>query len=93
MSKVIKLLTAAWAAGRTRNPDEGLLHLEDKEAQRLLDDEAGVDVTKDFTAAELKDWPVMPMTHSEPEPPVGDPEPHQSATAVEDAPKPKPAKG
>lgn len=62
MSKFIKLLTPAIVNGRLRYPAEGVLHLEDDEAQRLLDDKAGLDVTKDFSAEERKETPVESVT-------------------------------
>jgi hypothetical protein len=62
MSKFIKLLTAAIVNGTLRHPREGVLHLENDEAQRLLDDKAGVDVTSDFSADERKETPVESVT-------------------------------
>lgn len=58
MSKFIKLLTSAYVNGRMRHADEGVLHLEDDEAQRLLDNESGQDVTADFSADDRKNTPV-----------------------------------
>lgn len=61
MSKFIKLLTSAYVNGRPRRPDEGVLHLEDAEADRLLADGSGEDVTKDFSADERKAVPVQSL--------------------------------
>lgn len=58
MSKFIKLLTSAYVNGRMRHTDEGVLHLADDEAQRLLDNESGQDVTADFSADDRKNTPV-----------------------------------
>lgn len=58
MSKFVKLLAAAYVNGVLRNPHEGVLHLEDAEADRLIEVEAAVDVTKDFSADDRNDVPV-----------------------------------
>jgi hypothetical protein len=58
MSKFIKLLTSAYVNGRMRHTDEGVLHLDDDEAQRLLDNKSGEDVTADFSADDHKNTPV-----------------------------------
>lgn len=62
MSKFIKLLGPAHVNGRLRSPAEGVLHLEDGEAQRLLTDKLGEDVTADFSADDRKSIPVEAIT-------------------------------
>ena len=84
MSKFIKLLTSAYVNGAMRHPHEGVLHLTDEEAQRLLDDKAGEDVTGDFTAEERKEAPVMGLDASGTAEEAArklDPVPHQSEIA------------
>lgn len=56
--KFVKLLTAAHVAGVLRHPHEGVLHVEDDQAQSLLDDKVAEDVTSDFTAKENREAPV-----------------------------------
>jgi hypothetical protein len=99
MSKFIKLLTSAYVNGAMRHPHEGVLHLTDKEAQRLLDDKAGEDVTDDFTADDRQEVPVMGLDASGTSEEVArklDPVPHQSeippATTTETASAPEAAK-
>jgi hypothetical protein len=46
--KFIKLLNSAYIGGRLRHPHEGVLHLEDEDAQRVLDNKDGEDVSADF---------------------------------------------
>lgn len=95
--KFISLLAAALVSGRTRHPDEGVLHLEDDEAQRLIDDKVGIDVTGDFSADQRKDVPVEAITtvSGNDASKLPEPLPHQSEIAREaiaDAPEPpKPA--
>ena len=48
--KWIKLLTAAHIGGQLRHPHEGVVHLGDEEADRLIAGGVGVDVSGDFTA-------------------------------------------
>lgn len=57
MSKFIKLLGHAHVLGRLRSPAEGVLHLNDEDAQRLLDDKLGEDVSADFSADDHKSIP------------------------------------
>ena len=58
MSKFVKLLTSAYVNGLLRHPHEGVLHLEDAEADRLVESEAAEEVTDDFSAAQRKETPV-----------------------------------
>lgn len=58
MSKFIKLLTSAYVNGRLRHPHEGTLHLEDEEAQRLLENQSATDVSKDFEGSDHSDAPI-----------------------------------
>lgn len=62
MSKFVKLLTSAYVNGALRHPHEGGLHLEDDEAKRLLDNEAAIDVSSDFSADQVKETPVEALT-------------------------------
>lgn len=64
MSKFVKLLTSAYVNGQLRHPHEGALHLEDDEAKRLIDNQAAVDVTGDFSADQKKDTPVESLDAS-----------------------------
>ena len=84
--KWIKLLTAARVNGALRHPHEGVLHLDDAEAQRLLDEKAGEDVSADFADA---DAPVEHLTADAPKAQDGEAHPHQSEVAP--ATKAKPA--
>lgn len=61
-SKFIKLLTSAYVHGVPRRPDEGVLHLDEAEADRLIKIEAAEDVSKDFSADDHKDVPVQHLT-------------------------------
>ena len=56
--KFINLLTAAYAGGQLRHPHEGVLHVEDAEAEKLVTDGVATDVTDDFTAKQAKEAPV-----------------------------------
>lgn len=84
--KWIKLLTAARVNGVLRHPHEGALHLQDNEAQRLLDEKAGEDVSADF--ADAKDVPAEYMTAATPTGDGGEVHPHQAdvAPATDDKP-------
>lgn len=76
--KFVKLLTAAHVAGVLRHPHEGVLHVEDGEAERLLDDKVAEDVTADFTAKQNREAPVETGSEadgSDAEPPAN---PHQA---------------
>ncbi|WP_380873603.1 hypothetical protein ACFB49_42580 [Sphingomonas sp. DBB INV C78] len=90
--KFVKLLTHAYVGGVLRSPAEGVLHIEDDEAEKLFENKAAEDVTDDFTAKENREAPVEHITvvdgASETPP---EPEPHQSEVAPQaDEPK-KPA--
>ncbi|KQN91557.1 hypothetical protein ASE90_01760 [Sphingomonas sp. Leaf67] len=95
--KFVSLLTAAHVAGQLRHPHEGVLHVEDDAAARLIADNAAVDVTEDFTAKANKTVPVDKIESGDAASEAAPPEnPHQSeiapqtgAPAVEDAPKPR----
>lgn len=56
--KFVSLLTAAYVGGNLRHPHEGVLHVEDAEAEKLVKDGAATDVTDDFTAKQAKEAPV-----------------------------------
>lgn len=84
-TKMIKLLTPVPASGRLRYPHEGLIHLNADDAQRLLDDEAGEDVTGDFTADQLKDLPVEHITVVTGDAPTKE-QPHRHQSEIAPAP-------
>src|SRR4051812_16664863 len=62
MSKFVKLWVPAIVNGAMRQPSEGVLHLEDDEADRLIEAAAGEDVTADFTAEQRKEQPIESLT-------------------------------
>jgi hypothetical protein len=62
MSKFVKIWLSAQVNGRLRHPSEGVLHLENEEADRLIREGSGEDVTEDFTAEQLKTTPVESVT-------------------------------
>lgn len=73
MSKFVKLMTAVTVNGMLRHPHEGVLHLDDEEAQRLIDAEAAADVSGDFSDAQRKAVPVEALTLSAPAPTASPP--------------------
>jgi hypothetical protein len=82
--KFVKLLTSARVNGLLRHPHEGVLHLEDDEADRLIEGEAGEDVTDDFTAAENKKVPTESLAASDTATQAAlgsEPAPHQAEVA------------
>lgn len=90
--KFIALLTAAHVGGVLRHPHEGVLHVPDEEADRLIKVEAATDVTDDFSDKENKAAPVEHIAaegagteHADPS------EPHQSEVAPQSAEVTKPA--
>jgi hypothetical protein len=95
--KFISLLTAAHVAGQLRHPHEGVLHVEDDAAARLIADKAAVDVTDDFTAKANKTVPVDKIESGDAASEPAEPEnPHQSEIAPQaaapvenDAPRPR----
>jgi hypothetical protein len=94
--KFVKLLIAAHVAGVLRHPHEGVLHVEDDQAERLLADKAAEDVTDDFTAKQNKETGVDAIAATGGAAATApSSEPHQSEVAPQatnDAPKPKPAR-
>jgi hypothetical protein len=62
MSKMIKLWNEAVVHGRLRYPHEGVLHLDDQEAKRLIEDGSAEDVTGDFSEAQMNAQPVESVT-------------------------------
>lgn len=86
MTKFISLLTAARVGGVLRHPHEGVLHVEDNEADRLIADNAAIDVSGDFTKKQDGDTPVDQIVAETPAPgDVGDGAPHQSEVAPQEA--------
>jgi len=53
--KFVKLLTSAYVNGVVRRPDEGVLCIADDEAARLLENQAAIDVTDDFSAEQREE--------------------------------------
>ncbi|HVJ02352.1 MAG TPA: hypothetical protein VM662_09230 [Sphingomonas sp.] len=84
-TRMIKLITPVPVSGRLRYPHEGLLHLTADDAQRLLDDQAGEDVTGDFTAEQLKELPVEHVTVETGTGPAKEP-PHRHQSELAPAP-------
>ena len=84
--KFVKLLTAAYVGGSLRHPHEGVLHVEDAEATKLVEDKVAEDVTDDFSAKQVKEAP--PETISAPggmeEAPASE-NPHQAEVAPQAA--------
>ncbi len=60
--KFITLLTAAYVGGSLRHPHEGVLHVEDVEAEELIRSSTAADVSGDFTAKQDKASPVETIT-------------------------------
>ena len=97
MAMFVKLLASAYVNGALRHPHEGALHLEDDEAKRLIDNQAAVDVTGDFSADQKKETPVESLDASPVPAPVAlaaDAVDHQAnipapEAPAADAPKPK----
>lgn len=98
MAKFVKLLASVYVNGALRHPHEGALHLEDEEAQRLIDNQAAVDVTSDFSSEQKKETPVEALDASPVTPSVAlaaDAVDHQAnipvseAAHADDAPKSK----
>lgn len=94
--KFVKLIASAYVAGVLRHPHEGVLHVEDDQAQSLLDDKVAEDVTDDFTAEQNKETGVDTIAATDGAASTAPAsEPHQSEVApqaTDDAPKPKPAR-
>lgn len=55
MTKFIKLVTSAYVAGALRHPNEGVLTVEEVEAERIVSDGHAEDVTSDFANTEAND--------------------------------------
>lgn len=86
--KFIKLLTRAYVNGVPKSPEEGVLHLQDDEAQRLIDNGAGQDVSADFTGKAANDSPVEHVTTAAQTPGAtvqAESHPHQSEVAPQAA--------
>lgn len=60
--KFVKLITSAYVGGVLRHPHEGVLHIEDDEAKRLVGDKVAEDVSDDFTAKQDRDAPAEQTT-------------------------------
>lgn len=83
--KFIKLLTAARVMGTLRHPHEGVLHLDDADAQRLIDEGAGEDVSADFSADQRKDVPVEAIVNATAPANATSGHPHQSEVGTSSA--------
>jgi hypothetical protein len=93
MSKFIQLLRSAYVNGVMRHPQEGVLHLEDDEAKRLLDHEAAQDVTSDFSAEQKKSAPIEAISaHQTDVDAALKMAPHETQAAQMPEPIPAPAK-
>jgi hypothetical protein len=79
--KFIKLLTSAYVGGALRHPHEGVLHVEDGEADRLFGENAAEDVTSDFSTKENKETPVEHIAADGGDADEIAGEPHQSEVA------------
>lgn len=90
--KFIKLLTSAYVGGALRHPHEGVLHVEDGEAERLVADNAAEDVTTDFSAKENKDTPVEHVAADSGHAGETTGEPHQSEVAPQATEDAKPSR-
>ncbi len=55
--KFMKLLTSAYVGGVLRHPHEGVIHVQDDEAKKLIADKVAEDVTSDFSAEQRKSLP------------------------------------
>ena len=90
--KFIKLLTSAYVGGSLRHPHEGVLHVEDGEADRLIGENAAEDVTSDFSAKENKETPVEHIEADGGDAGETTGEPHQSEVAPQAAEDAKPSR-
>ncbi|MGW8141873.1 hypothetical protein BRX36_21670 [Sphingomonas sp. S-NIH.Pt1_0416] len=91
--KFVKLLTAAHVAGVLRHPHEGVLHVSDDDAARLIGDQVAKDVSADFADRDTAELPAEPVSNAEPDAPAADPAPHQSDVAPPAATEAKPKAG
>ncbi len=90
MTKFVKLLTAAYVAGSLRHPHEGALPVTDAEAKRLTDDKVAVDATEGFSAEQIDEANVEPIsanTGAAPTRPVDNP--HQADVETDQPTKPQ----
>ncbi len=60
--KFLSLLTSAYVGGSLRHPHEGVLHVDDAEAEKLVADGVATDVSDDFTAKQDEAAPVETNT-------------------------------
>lgn len=90
--KFIKLLTSAYVGGALRHPHEGVLHVEDGEAERLVGDNVAEDVTSDFSAKENKEAPVEHIAADGGDAGKVASEPHQSEVAPQATDDDKPSR-
>lgn len=60
--KFIKLTTAAHVNGVLRHPHEGVLHVTDEEAKRVIENDAALDVTDDFSDLQDAQAPAESIT-------------------------------
>lgn len=95
--KFVSLLTSAYVGGRLRHPHEGALHVDDAEAEKLVEDGVATDVSDDFSAKQGKAAPVETISAPGGSEASAAPEnPHQAEVApqVDPAPEtePKPSR-
>jgi len=87
--KFVKLLTAAYVSGTLRHPHEGVLTVEDAEADRLVGDKAAEDVSDDFSAKQERDATAQSITVASGGAPAPAPaNPHQAEVETDE---PEPA--
>lgn len=60
--KFIKLTTAAHVNGVLRHPHEGVLHVTDEEAKRVIENDAAIDVSDDFSDQQDAEAPAESIT-------------------------------
>ena len=60
--KFIKLTTAAHVNGVLRHPHEGVLHVTDEEAKRVIENDGAIDVSDDFSDEQEAEAPAESIT-------------------------------
>lgn len=83
--KWIKLLTAAHVGGQLRHPHEGVLHLDDAEADRLIEGGVGEDVSADFADAKAAPVETLREDAGSMKPADAPANPHQAEIAPQPA--------
>ncbi|WP_145201383.1 hypothetical protein [Sphingobium sp. B2] len=60
--KFIKLTTAAHVNGVLRHPHEGVLHVSNEEAERVIENGGAIDVSDDFSDQQDEEAPAESIT-------------------------------